>query len=219
MNPTERFLVLSTAIAAFLLLRYFLRLRKRRAGFDDWQNGWKERFTALERAFGAADEGVLTAMPPFYWGGGADVLTFRGYVDGVAYVTAALIGDETALPNELGQYELMICLRQEAEWAPRLISQLARYTTEAVLAPRDTMDIGASLPPPSKLSSFLFTPTARLTVDGRPAAVMLCLGITADEVELCREKGADELIARLKRAGVYPFTDLTRDSALMGRGN
>lgn len=181
---------------------------------QEWQRGWNLRLAELKKVFGEEDDHILTAMPPFYLGGGADVLTFRKKLPGVAYVTAGVIGDDQSKPNAIGQYELMICLRKHDPWAPQLISQLARYTTEAVLEPNDTMDIAPSLPQPTELSNFLFLPYAKLTVDGKPAAVMLCLGITPDELQYIRDHNAEDLVAKLKAAKVYPFTDLARKSVL-----
>ena len=51
-----------------------------------------------------------------------------------------------------------------------------------------------------------------ITVEGKKAGVLLCLGITGDEYECVRKQGPDVLIEKLKRANTYPFTDLGRTS-------
>lgn len=132
----------------------------------------------------------------------------------MTYVTAAMIGDSESKPNSLGQYELMICLRKDSPWAPQLISQLARYSTMEVLEPNDTMEIGPALPQPTKLSNFLFLPYAKLKVDGKDSSVMLCMAITTDELKFIQKHDVEELVAKLKTAQVYPFTDLKRKSVL-----
>ncbi len=167
--------------------------------------------------FGPADDKVLTAIPPFYLGGAADVLTFRQGAESVYYVTAGVIGDDRARSNNLGQCELMICLREPAEWAPNLVSNLARYTTEAVLNPGDTMDIAPALPQPTRLDHLLFISFTELTVAGKRAGVLLCLGITGEEYEFARVHGSSALIERLKQANVYPFTDLGRSNVPCGQ--
>lgn len=181
---------------------------------SDWQRLWDLRLAELRKDFGPENDHVLTAMPPFYLGGAADVLTFQKKLPGVTYVTAAIIGDNQAKPNSLGQYELMICQRKDATWAPKLISQLARYTTQDILSPNDTMEIGPSLPQPTELSSLLFLPYVKLNVNGKDAAVMLCIGITPDELEFIQKHDVEDLVSKLKSAGVYPFTDLDRKSVL-----
>lgn len=173
-----------------------------------------QRRAVLEVIFGGTDDPIRKAFPPFYSGGAADVLTFRKHVAGVTYVTASLIGDSQSKPNALGQYELMICVRKDAGWASDLISKLGHYTTEAVLAPNDTMDIGPALPRPTELTSFLFLPFSKIRVDGKDAAVMLCLGITADELEFIQDHDVEDLVEKLKERKIYPFTDPKRTSVL-----
>ena len=181
---------------------------------DEWQELWNARVAALEPVLGPADDAVFHAPVPFHLGGAADMLTFREHVQGVVYVTADLIGDDRSMPSELGQYELMICLRQEADWAPQLIGNLAKYTIEALLKPYATMDIGPALPKPTELVAFIYLPYANLTVADKEAGLLLCLGITVDELSFAREHGPDDLVARLEQAGVYPFTALSRRSVL-----
>jgi len=108
----------------------------------------------------------------------------------------------------------MICVRSDCNWAPNLISNLARYTIDAVLEPNETMDIGPALPAPTKLVSFLFLPYVKVNVDGKDASVMLCLGITADELTFIREHDIQDLVSRLKETGNYPYTDLSRKSVM-----
>lgn len=180
----------------------------------DWHQLWDARLVVLESVLGASDDTVIHSPVPFYLDGAADVLVFRKHNDGVVYVTADLIGDDRSKPSELGQYELMICLRKNADWAPQLISNLAKYTVDAVLSPNDTMDIGSALPQPTQLEAFLYVPYAKITVDDKKAGILLCLGITQDELSFVREHGPDELLSHLKQAGVFPFTDLSRQSVL-----
>ena len=61
---------------------------------DDWQKTWDARLAALEHELGQSDDTIATSPVPIYLGGGADVLTFKKHVDGIAYVTAGLIGDD-----------------------------------------------------------------------------------------------------------------------------
>jgi hypothetical protein len=191
---------------------YLLTVRKASQPPDDWKQLWDARLAALQSVLGPSDDQILTSPIPFNLGGSADVLIFRKHNDGVCYVTAGVIGDDRAKPNRIGQYELMICLRKPADWAPQVIGTLSRYTTEAVLEPGDTMDVAPALPQPTKLDHLLFVPYAEVTVEGKRTVVLLCLGVTGDEYECVRRQGYDDLIERLKQANVYPFTDLARQS-------
>jgi hypothetical protein len=181
---------------------------------DEWQRLWDLRRAAIEEVLGPSDETVIHSPIPFDIGGNADVLTFSTPTNGITYVTASLIGDESSLPNEQGQYELMIRVPLRSDWAANLISQLARYTTEAVLSAGNTMDIRPALPRPTELSTLLFVTYSTISVEGQQASLLLCLGITDDELDFAHEHGSSDLVEKLKVAGVYPITDVARQSAL-----
>ncbi len=181
-------------------------------GDDDWQKTWDARLAALEHELGESDGMIATSPVPIYLGGGADVLTFRKHVDGVAYVTAGLIGDDSQQKTPLGQYELMMCFRSENDWAISLLSRLAPYTFDAALNPGETMEIGAALPENSTVTALLFVSYRQFKVNDTSAGILLCIGITDSELEECQTSGTDGVLAKLKRGGVYPFTDTERKS-------
>jgi hypothetical protein len=74
------------------------------------------------------------------------------------------------------------------------------------------MDIDQATPPESKIKAFLFDTYGTFTLFGQDNELRLCIGITKPELEFKMKHGPDRLIERLKRANVYPFTDLGRDS-------
>jgi hypothetical protein len=81
----------------------------------------------------------------------------------------------------------------------------------------ETMDMDSVVPTGSTISAFLFADFGRFVVRDRPAGMLLCLGITPDELAACRQGRRSDVEAALKNAGVYPFTDLHRKSVL-GQG-
>ena len=185
---------------------------------DEWTLWWNARLAAMEEILGKSDDIVGHGMIPFQFGadmgGTADLVYFREHLDGVVSVTSELIGCDDQLPNEQGNYELMICTREDDEWAQNIISQLAHYTLQAALNPAETMDIGPATPPDSSIDGFLFCDYGRFTVRDRNAGLLLCLGITADELEECKAGNRPRVEQALKSAGVFPFTDLFRESVL-----
>lgn len=180
----------------------------------DWKQDWDAREAALTSVLGESDGAVLHALVPFHLGGTADVLSFRKHRAGRVAARCELLGDEGQLETGLGTYELMVAHRDETEWGPNLIAHLARYTCEARLEPGDTMEIGPAVPEGSTIAALLFCEYARFDYRGRNAGLLLCLGITADELGRCRAGGFDEVLAALKAKGVYPYTDLSRASVL-----
>jgi len=153
---------------------------------------------------------------PFYLGGDADVVVFPKYVSGMTYVTSGLTGPGSdQKPKSTGNYELMICTREEADWAANLISKLARYTTEAVIELNDTME--CPIFEGSEIMPLLFASpegASGFSVLGADATMLLLIGITSKELAFHRENGGESLLKRLKDTGVYPYTDLDRRSVV-----
>jgi hypothetical protein len=178
-------------------------------GEDDWEEVWNARVDALASVLGCAHENVFHAPFPFMLGGQADVVAFLRHLDGAVYVTSELTGKPDAC---YADYELMICHRSQDKWGPNVLSRLAPYTQEAHIGAGETMDIDAATPAGSKIKAFLFDTYATFTLFGRACELRLCIGITEPELHFTFEHGAEPLLELLKRHGVYPFTDLERDS-------
>lgn len=186
---------------------------------NEWQEWWDARVAAIEKILGKMDDTVGHALIPFQLGadigGAADIIYFKQHIPGVVSVTSELIsGCDEQIPNELGNYELVICHRDEEEWGPELISRLAYYTLESALEPGDTMDIASAVPDGATITGLLFFEYARFEVRDRRAGLLLCVGITAEELKACRKGRREQVVAALKEAGVYPYTDLFRESVL-----
>jgi len=109
---------------------------------NDGQEVWDARIAALTPILGRPADTVYHAVVPFYLGGFADVLEFPNYAPGMTYITADLTGEDVGqLPSSLGNYELMICVRENLPRAADLISRLARCTCDSKLEAGDTMDL------------------------------------------------------------------------------
>lgn len=182
---------------------------------DNWKETWNAREAALTSVLGETDPMVLHAMMPFQLGGQADVVCFRKHLPGRVAATCELLGEEGQIQNDLGTYELMIAHRDDDDWGPNVISRLARYTCDARLEPGHTMEIGDAVPKGSTIAGFLFCEYARFTYRGQDAGLLLCLGITADELDQCKAGQRGEVLAALKAANIYPYTDLSRGSVLV----
>lgn len=190
---------------------------------SDDVDGFDERLAAMQRVFGKSADIVLHAVVPFEFGsdlgGRADVVQFHDHINGVIYVTCDLLGNTKQVANSLGTYELAICHRYNEErykedWGPEIIAALAYYTLDAQVEAGHTMDIGSSASKESLISAFLFDEFAAFDFRGQPAGVLLCIGITADELSACRHGQGHRVLGALKSKGVYPFTDMGRRSVL-----
>ena len=186
------------------------------SGADNWQRWWDARVAALESLLGKCDGTVYHSPPPLHLDGYADVLRFRRFLAGVTYVTCDLIGNPRHVPNDAGSYELMMCTREDNKWAPAVLSRLAKYTYDAAVHVGDTMDLAHAVPRRSTLAALLFArpPIAapQFEVLGKPASLVLCVGITADEFATCKSHSSPDVLRALEERGVFPYTELRRES-------
>lgn len=175
---------------------------------DGWEATWDARQSALEAVLGKSGPRVLHAMIPFAFGGFADVLEFPRLPGGVAYVTADMTGgDSGQRPNSLGNFELMICARRTSPTAADFIAGLAGLTRQRALQPGEILD--CSTKPASPFDAMLLTEwrtKRRFRFAGKDWGLLLCVGITRQDVLFARAHGSNRLLARLKRAGTFPFS-------------
>jgi hypothetical protein len=176
---------------------------------DDCRGVSDARAAALASVLGPGDGIVFHALHPFVLGGNADVLAFHQHLPGAVYVTTELTGKPGGC---YADYELMICHRARSDWGPNVISRLAPYTQQAYIATGETMDIDGATPKESRIKAFVFDTYATFTLFSQEFELRLCLGITKHELEFKMGHGAVKLLDLLKRHGVYPYTDLERDS-------
>ena len=100
------------------------------------------------------------------------------------------------VPNDAGSYELMMCTRDDNKWAPAVLSRLAKYTHDAAVHLGDTMDLAHAVPRKSTLAALLFArppiTTPQFEVLGKPASLVLCMGITAAEFAMCKSRSSSK---------------------------
>jgi hypothetical protein len=187
--------------------------------FNEWHRTWQAREAALATLFGPPEPEVFHSPTPLNRGGEADVLAFRGYIPGITYVTADLTGEReddlvAQLPNSTGCYELMLCTRAPVSWAAPALAQLGRYTLDNVVEAGHTMYVG-----PIAGSSLEHLAFAEPDLGGKPFAflgrrygLLLGIGITEAELRLAQAERTRGLVARLRQARVFPYTDPGRPS-------
>jgi len=176
---------------------------------DDWQEIWHARVDALSKVFGPSHDNVFHASHPFQLGGQADVIAFFNSPCGAVYITAELTGKANA---SCADYELMICHRTPNDWGPDLISRLAPYSQQAYIRHGDTMDIAGAVPAGSQIAALLFVTFGCFEMFGESFDLRLCIGITKAELKFKLDQGFEELLKLLKLNGIYPFTDMDRNS-------
>jgi hypothetical protein len=77
---------------------------------------------------------------------------------------------------------------------------------------RHSLDIGAWIEPDAPIQGLLLEREATVEIDNKKYGVMRVIGVTRAELGLAVTKGVPQLLAKLKKAGVYPDTDVRRES-------
>jgi hypothetical protein len=176
----------------------------------DYQRFYKQLFQPIEERIGHVDEASIMAIIGFDCGGPVTLCTVGyGREQFVTYVTCELSVCDEQQPAEIGRYEVMMTCDDEA-WARKILTKIGQMSLESVFGHGHTVDIGQMVGPDCPLQGLIVEEFARVTVDGRDYGILRFHGVTRSELEFAMESGANELLERLGRAGVYPRTSIHR---------
>ena len=193
-------------------------MNERDMGNGEYGSLTDEEFRVFSRFLGDPEDSAYCAPIPIYLGGRADVRVFRRYVAGYTYVTAGLVEDGGQIENSLGRYELMICTRRKSDWAAGFVSGLSPYTLTTSFEPGETISAEGVFPAASALKKVLLTTPRSLAqsfdIEGVRCGILLCVGITNREFDLCHSTGAEVLVAKLIERDVFPYTVPERASII-----
>lgn len=220
--------------------RFMPRSSKPEVTPERWSEFRRAKQAALEKFLGPMDDVIGHAIVPFDAGGSVDLFFFPACRRGTVVVTMDLIDPNGNGPQstQLGPYELVICTRlrrasayaidpETGEMSPdvdderfalitgwfcRLLTAIARDALKAEIQPGDAYEFPAEEGEPAHYVIFdRFDSGGQLfEVEGKKYGLLLCLEIFPSELEYAQTHGTEALIARLKEAGVYPYSDLDR---------
>lgn len=207
---------------------------------ERWSQFRRAKQTALERILGPMDDVVGHAIIPFDAGGSVDLFFFPARPPGTVVVTMDLIdpNGDGPLSAQLGPYELVACTRvrrasayainpQTGEMAPdvdderfaaitswfcQMLTAIARDALKTEIQPGDAYELPGEGGEPAHYIIFdRFDSGGQLfEVEGKKYGLLLCIEVFPSELEYAQAHGVDALLARLKQAGVFPFSDLDR---------
>jgi hypothetical protein len=173
---------------------------------------------ALDRLLGPHDPEIFSSSIPIEMGGAADVLGFRSWVSGIAYVTCDMAAQAGQAPGLWERYELMMCTREDSLWAAAAVGQLAAMTFDQPFRPGGFLDIEGDVPEGSTVTAVLFDrpdlPEGSFPIGETTCGILLCIGITSDEFEACQSEGPEGVLQKLRERHIFPFTDLKRPSVI-----
>jgi hypothetical protein len=176
---------------------------------------YRQLFAPLEKLIGPIGRDTLVAIIGFDAGGPLNFCTI-GKGSGkpfVTYVSCELAVRPEQKPSESGRYELLIACDDE-RWVRSVLSDVGRMSLDEAFGHHHTLDIGPLVGPDPPIQGLIFEKVCDAVINGERFNVLRCIGITRSEMEFALKTGAQELIRKLKQAGVYPNTATHRASVL-----
>jgi hypothetical protein len=176
---------------------------------------YRELFSPLESIVGPLDPETIVAIAGFDVGGPLSFCTVGAKTKRqfVTYVSCELAVREEQQPSESGRYELL-CNCDDEDWVRRVASDIGRMSLETAFENGHTLDISPWVDPSASIQGVVFERLYEVRIENLPFAVMRVIGVTRTELDYTYENGVDELLERLKNAGVYPNTATQRASVL-----
>lgn len=220
---------------------FFKKLFRKATGkpaFDDteYDQHYEAKKAGLEELLGPMHDIVGHALIPYAVGGPVDRYYFCKAMPGTAVATMELIEPDGSgpKPNRIGTFELVAFTRHEypserseersdpfsstEDRFGSLLTTIGRYSTMAVLNPGETCEVPMSedeSEPNACVVLDEFTRDGRgFHIDGKRHCLLLVMEVHRAEMEYAMQHGTDALLAKLKSAGHYPYSDLDRDSVV-----
>lgn len=188
---------------------------------------WYERKTSMMvDVLGKEHNMVLHAIIPYAIGGALDLYYFPNGIEGTAIATKELCEtpDEGSSNDVFDAYELVMFTRHafslddarnEATAFGRahrsinsILSYIARYSAQATLNPHETCEFPADMEPVG--GKCLIFDAYGFDEDHAEFGLLAIIEIHRSEMDFARKHGGGKLIAKLKQAGYYPYSDLDR---------
>lgn len=197
---------------------------------DELAQRWYDRKAELmEQALGKIHDTVMHALIPYAVGGGLDLYYYPNGITGTAVATMELSEKpgEGSSNRVYDCYELVMFTRQpldldeaKDEGTPfgrmhrvinAVLNRIAPYSAQATLNPNETCEFPEGMKTVGGRCLIFdgYTPYP----DDEPAefGLLAVIEVFRSEMEYARKNGGGKLLARLKKKGHYPYSDLDRE--------
>jgi hypothetical protein len=197
---------------------------------EEDEPGYQLKEQGIEHILGKAHYVVGKAVPPIDMGGPVAIYYFREHVAGTGFATMKIsYPDENRdKTNRLGAYELVAFTKETYNTSAantnfniierRICGNLTSvgYCSKATaLNPGDTCELPTNENKNRYLIFDSYTPGGKKFMIGdREHHLLLCMEIFKEELDYARANNSVQLFNLLKQQGVYPYSDLNRESVL-----
>lgn len=192
-----------------------------------WEKDYEEKKEGLELLLGPMHDLVGHAIIPFEIGGAVDMYYFTNHIPGTGFATMELLDPDGngPVPNRLGTYELLAFTKEpfhEGDDQDTAFNKIERrfcgifttvgnYSFEATLNPLETCEVPDDEEENRCLVFDNYQPgDQKFIIGNRQHHLLLCMEVFRTEMEFARKNGTGELLKRFKDAGIYPYSDLSR---------
>jgi hypothetical protein len=190
---------------------------------QEWYDRKSERMVAL---LGKEHDMVMHAIIPYAVGGGLDLYYFPNGINGTAIATKELCETpgEGSSNDAFDTYELVMFTRHplslddsDNQSTPfgrahhsinAILNCIAPYSAQAKLNPCETCEFPEDMDDVG--GKCLIFDAYKSETENADFGLLLIIEIHRSEMEYARENGGKALLAKLKKAGCYPYSDLDR---------
>jgi hypothetical protein len=191
---------------------------------------WYEHKSRLmEEILGREHDSVMHAIIPYALGGALDLYYFPHGIPGTAIATKELseLPDQGSANRDFSCYELAMFTRHplnldEAKDKATafgrahcninaILNHIGPYSETATLNPNDTSEFPAEMEKLGGKCLIFAEYGSRADETVRRFGVLAAIDVFRSEMDFARSHGSSELIARLKAAGHYPYSDMDRE--------
>ncbi len=205
---------------------------------EEHEEYYELKSKGIELVLGKMHNLVGHAIISFPIGGAVDMYYYPNHIQGTGFATMQLLNldDNNPKKNRFGTYELLAFTKYDYDLnteeqtpfsqierkACGFLTLIGRYSSEAVLNPKDTIEVPTGDNEENTCLIFdIYEPNGKKFLIGNEEHhLLLCIQIFRIEMEYARQNGGDELFKLLKENGAYPYSDLDREPVVkMGNSN
>ncbi len=192
---------------------------------------WYDRKSALmANILGEEHNMVMHAIIPFAIGGGLDLYYFPNGIEGTAVATKELseVPGQGSSNDVFDCYELVMFTRlpislddAQDESTPfgqvhksinAILNSIASYSSQATLNPNETCEF------PEDFQTIggkcLIFDAYGTDEEHSEFGLLLVIEIHRSEMDFARKNGGESLIQKLKKSGIYPYSDMDRPAVV-----
>lgn len=194
---------------------------------EEW---YEHKSRLMEGLLGPEHDMVMHAIIPYAVGGGLDLYYFPHRIAGIAVATKELseLPDEGSSNRSFSCYELAMFTRhalnldeahnQETAFGKAhaninaILNIVAPYSATASLNPNETCEFPVEMPSVGGKCLIFDDYGSRSDETVRRFGMLAVIEVFRSEMDFARRHGGAQLIAKLKSAGHYPYSDLDREA-------